>query len=243
MEDAAALLCDWDGCLAIDNRLQPGVAECLRGAKRIAIISNNSTMNREMCRRRLLAEGIRVALHDIHLAGHTLLCEAAVAFRDAPVHLIASPIMRRQAEQIGLNLGSETPAAVLVLRDPRFDYARLEQAANHVRDGAHYWIANPDLHHPSGNRAIPETGALAQAITAVAGRAPDRIIGKPESLLFARALENLGLAPQDTMMIGDNPHTDIAGAAAANIPAMLVTLQSWTHVHRAKNLAAPNAEH
>lgn len=223
----AAILCDWDGCLAIDNRFQPGVADFLRQARRLAIISNNSTMSPGACRRRLASEGVKVASEHIHLAGHTLLRQAYATFGDQPVHLVANPLMRRQAAAIGLNLVQEAPCAVLVLRDPRFTYAQLARAANHIRRGARFWIANPDLHHPSGTHVVPETGALARAISAVAGREPDLIIGKPGPLLFDEALAALRLAPKDAIMIGDNPATDMAGALAANIPGMLVNPDTW----------------
>lgn len=224
---AEAILCDWDGCLAIDNRLQPGVAEFLRGAGRIAIISNNSTVPRALFRQSLAAEGVDVAEEDIHLAGDTLLREARRCFADRPVALVGAPAMREAAAAIGLRLADRAPDAVLLLRDPRFSFARLTRAANQVRDGAAFWIANPDLFHPSRRGVTPETGALACAVAAVAGREPDRVIGKPHSLLFDRALARLRLPPDDVLMIGDNPATDIAGATAANIRAMLVGPGTW----------------
>lgn len=226
-EGADAVLCDWDGCLAIDNRLQPGVADFLRKANRIAIISNNSTMTRALCRDRLAAEKIEVAPEDVHLAGSTLLEEAAATFMDRPVHLVSSPLMREEALRLGLFLTDRAPEAVLLLRDPRFDYAKLKRMANHIRAGAAFWIANPDFFHPSGIDVTPDTGALARAVEAVAGRPPDRIIGKPQPLLFTRALATLGLAPENALMIGDNPATDIAGAAAARIRAILVGSSTW----------------
>ncbi|MET0363200.1 MAG: HAD family hydrolase [Sphingobium sp.] len=226
-EGAAAVLCDWDGCLAIDNRLQPGVADFLRQARRIAIISNNSTMNRDACRRRLATEGVHVPPENIHLAGQALLTHAMARFADRPVHLLANPLMCRHARSIGLNLVEDGADAVLVLRDPRFDYARLTCAAHEIRNGARFWIANPDLQHPSQGRAVPETGALSCAISAVAGRGPDRVIGKPGPLLFEEALASLQLDPGEVIMIGDNPATDIAGATAANIRSMLVSEETW----------------
>lgn len=228
-ERAAAVLCDWDGCLAIDNRLQPGVADFLRHARRVAIISNNSTMNRAACQRRLAREGVKIAPDHIHLAGQALLDHARATFADRPVHLVAHRAMRRHARGIDLNLarGEEDVAAVLLLRDPHFDYDRLTLAAHHVRGGAQFWIANPDMQHPSHGCAMPETGALASAVAAVAGRPPDRIIGKPGPLLFQDALASLRLAPEDVLMIGDNPATDIAGAMAAHIPSMLVSAETW----------------
>ncbi|ATY34187.1 HAD-IIA family hydrolase [Sphingomonas psychrotolerans] len=224
---AEAVLCDWDGCLALGSRLHPGAVAFLRRVGRIAIVSNNSTMTRAECRGQLVAAGIAVASDDIHLAGDVLLREAARQFAGRPVTLVAGPAMRREAERLGLCLQGRDAAAVLVLRDPGFDFATLCRAANQVRDGAAYWIANPDNMHPVANGIAPETGALAASITAAAGRRPDRIIGKPHALLFNRAMTGLDLQPEALLMIGDNPDTDVKGANALAIHALLVGRTTW----------------
>jgi HAD superfamily hydrolase (TIGR01450 family) len=224
---AEAVLCDWDGCLAVDEQLHPGSIAFLRHVGRIAIVSNNSRMTRAECRARLAAEGVAIAPDHIHLAGDTLLREAARQFAGGSVCLIASPGMRREAEHFGLRLRERDAEAVLLLYDPAFDYTMLRRAANLVRDGAAYWVANPDASHPSRNGVMPETGALAAAITAAGGRQPDRIIGKPQPLLFNRALAMLGVSASEVLMIGDNPATDLAGAEAAAMRGLLVGSTTW----------------
>ena len=42
-------------------------------------------------------------------------------------------------------------------------------------------------------------------------------IAKPGALIFRSALEMLGLAPQEAVMVGDNPDRDVAGAQALGI--------------------------
>lgn len=224
---AEAVLCDWDGCLAVDGRLQSGAVAFLSEIGRIAIVSNNSTMTRTECQRQLASAGVAVPADHIHLAGDVLLREAARQFAGRSVNLIANPAMRREAEHLGLRVDDRGIEAVLVLRDPAFDFTILSRAANQVRDGASYWIANPDSVHPVGNGVIPETGALAAAITIASGRAPDRVIGKPGALLFDRAMAALCLPPSALLMIGDNPDTDVKGAKALAMRAILVGPATW----------------
>jgi putative hydrolase of the HAD superfamily len=45
---------------------------------------------------------------------------------------------------------------------------------------------------------------------------------KPQAVIFEKALALAGCAAEDAMMIGDDPRTDIAGARAAGIAAVLV---------------------
>ncbi len=46
--------------------------------------------------------------------------------------------------------------------------------------------------------------------------------GKPEAPLFMAALERVGARPEQAIMVGDNPHRDIAGARACGIRGVLV---------------------
>jgi ribonucleotide monophosphatase NagD (HAD superfamily) len=71
---------------------------------------------------------------------------------------------------------------------------------------------------------VPETGALLAAVRAVAPRALEPlIVGKPQPLLFRAAMARAGLEePARAVMIGDNPATDVAGAAALGMRSVLV---------------------
>ncbi|MPM45299.1 hypothetical protein SDC9_91985 [bioreactor metagenome] len=46
--------------------------------------------------------------------------------------------------------------------------------------------------------------------------------GKPKALSFHRAMERLGCAPAQTVMVGDQVFTDVLGAKNAGIPVLLV---------------------
>jgi putative hydrolase of the HAD superfamily len=47
-------------------------------------------------------------------------------------------------------------------------------------------------------------------------------VSKPDPRIFALALERLGVAPADAIMVGDSPAADIAGAKAAGVRAALL---------------------
>jgi HAD superfamily hydrolase (TIGR01450 family) len=225
--DARALLCDWDGCLARGDRLLPGVADFLRTAPPVAILSNNSAVTAGTCQAWLAADGVTVALDHIHMAGELILCEARATFADRPIWLVASAEMQARAAAMGLRIDVQAAEAVLVLRAPEFDFAALAQAANLVRDGAPFWISNPDASHPDGDRIIPETGALAAAIACAGGRHPDRVFGKPQPALFRNALHALDVDVVDALMIGDNPVTDLDGAAQIALRSLHVDASTW----------------
>jgi 4-nitrophenyl phosphatase len=59
------------------------------------------------------------------------------------------------------------------------------------------------------------------ALQAATGRAPT-VIGKPFPYMFDTALDVLGTAPGETLMIGDRLNTDIVGAAQLGLRTALV---------------------
>jgi ribonucleotide monophosphatase NagD (HAD superfamily) len=69
---------------------------------------------------------------------------------------------------------------------------------------------------------MPDIGALIAAVQVATGRAPDRIIGKPNRLIAEMAAERAGLPLAALAMVGDRLYTDMALGAAAGIPAILV---------------------
>lgn len=223
--EAKALLFDWDGCAAIADRPEPA-ALALMAARpdAFAIVSNNTSHGRGFFTDRLRTGGILLEPERVILAGVETLRRAR-HLAPRRTLLLASPRMEEAARRMGLELGPDDPDLVVLLRDTRFSYAKLTQAANALRRGVRLLVGNPDRTHPSTEgRVMPETGALLSALlTCVDPAAVDlEVVGKPHPTLFRRACEVLGVAPHEAVMIGDNPDTDVAGAAPLGLGCILV---------------------
>ncbi len=139
--------------------------------------------------------------------------------------ILGHPRLRAVARTMGLTLVRDNPEMVILLRDTRFTYGRLERAANALMQGVRLLVANADFSHPGlGGRVVPETGALLAALTAVTRELPagHELIGKPGPMLFYRACAILNIDPHQAVMIGDNPDTDIAGAAGVGAAGILI---------------------
>lgn len=99
------------------------------------------------------------------------------------------------------------------------DYAALLAAARQ-RD-VPMVCANPDLVVVHGGRPALCAGALAEHYEKIGGRV--RWHGKPYPSVYASCLALLGIADKARILaIGDSLRTDIAGAAAAGIPSLLI---------------------
>jgi 4-nitrophenyl phosphatase len=222
---ARAVLLDWDGCIALGDRLQPAALRFMASRlDRVAVVSNNTTMLPEDFAAILHRAGLALPLDRIVLAGTEALARA-VEIGPRRVMVLGDTRMRAYGRRLGLNIVREDADLVVLLRDTRFSYARLERAANALIRGADLVVANPDLVHPGpGGRVTPETGALLAALTACTAGAGLRqeVVGKPSERLFRRALSVLGVQGEEAVMIGDNPATDLAGAAAIGARGILI---------------------
>lgn len=224
--EAAAYILDLDGTLWRGGRPMPGAAELLRRLEgRYVVASNNSTDDAESLSQRLAAIGLAVPPGRLVLAGETAVALTAAWHPAARVLLLGSPVLRRLALRAGLRLegDEQTPQVVLLARDTGFTYDRLCAAADALLRGARLVVANPDLTHPApGGLVVPETGSLLQAVLACTGDVPRRVVGKPEPPLFEEALRRLGSVAGETVVIGDNPATDGAGADRLGCPFVLI---------------------
>ncbi len=227
--EAPAILLDWDGCIAVaDVPSDAALRFIARHAGKVAILSNNSTLLPADISDILARGGVELSPDRIILAGAEAVARAA-ASAPASTLILGDSRMRAYARSLGANLERDAIEIVVLLRDRRFSYPRLERAANALARGARLIVANPDLVHPGPKGAIvPETGALLAALAACVDLSTIacEIIGKPSPALFLKACAALGARPEDALMIGDNIATDIRGAEALGMRAILVSPQT-----------------
>lgn len=226
LAEADGFLMDWDGCCAVDNQLVPSAVSFLKAMRaRTVIVSNNSSNTAEDFQRILLKAGVEMRPEQIILAGVEALNRAA-EIGSPFTWVMSDPRMRILARRLGLCLEAHAPDLIVLLRDTRFSYPRLEKVINAVASGAKLIVSNPDLTHPGrAGRIRPETGALLAAVRACV-EVPEtklEIIGKPNPALFLKGCSILGRDPSSLTMIGDNRATDIEGARALGMNTCLVT--------------------
>jgi HAD superfamily hydrolase (TIGR01450 family) len=218
------LLIDLDGCLLSGGQPAEGAPELVRAyGDRLAIVSNNSTDTPEEMAVRLAAIGLTIPPHRIILAGAVAADMIAEERPQARVLALAGAGLRTYMSRRGLRLVDDMPDLVFVARDIDFSYRRLHAAVRALSSGAGLIAANPDDTHPDEDGIpVPETGVLVAALSAAVPSARPRYIGKPGAALFRAALGVLDAVPERTVMIGDNPDTDGAGAARLGIPCVII---------------------
>jgi 4-nitrophenyl phosphatase len=104
----------------------------------------------------------------------------------------------------------------------QFTYAHLAKAMSAIRSGARFVATNPDATYPvEGDGVIPGAGSIVAAIRTASETEP-YVVGKPSPFLTQIVLERAGIAPGDTLVIGDRMDTDIESGKAAGCDTLLV---------------------
>jgi HAD superfamily hydrolase (TIGR01450 family) len=193
--------------------------------KRIAYLSNNSVQGAEEVAAKLRGMGIEARPDDVSLPTDLVGEFLLEAYGPVSVYPIGNARVTASIAASGHRLvveEGERCDVVFVARDPSFSYHKLERAARYLARGAVLAAANPDDYH-TGNDGVrvPETGAILASISSVSGKTAV-VLGKPEPFLFEKALAKLGLRGDRVLMIGDNPSTDIAGAAKTGLSSVWI---------------------
>ncbi|TFJ92774.1 TIGR01457 family HAD-type hydrolase [Lentibacillus salicampi] len=105
--------------------------------------------------------------------------------------------------------------------DRDLNYEKLSGACREVRNGAAFISTNGDVALPTERGLEPGNGALTSVVTVSTGVNPT-FIGKPESIIMEQALEQLGTAKHETLMVGDNYHTDILAGINVGLDTLMV---------------------
>lgn len=155
--------------------------------------------------RRLLSAGSVGMTAELHRAGF----EVTPAADAVPAHYDGGP------------LGARFDAVVAGL-DQEMDYRRVAAAATAIREGAQFVATNADLRFPTPHGFLPGAGAQVAAIRAASGDVEPLVIGKPAPTMFAEILEATEIGPEDAIVVGDNPDSDVVAANRSGIFCVLV---------------------
>jgi 4-nitrophenyl phosphatase len=128
-------------------------------------------------------------------------------------------------DQLPVRSVDEPTAADVVVAsiDRDLTYDRLRAGLRALDAGAAFVVTDPDGAIPTADGPIPGSGAIADAVAAAAGRSPDAVCGKPAAAARRLALDRLGVAPSETLVIGDRLDTDVALATDAMTAVLVET--------------------
>jgi 4-nitrophenyl phosphatase len=224
------LILDMDGVLWRDNEAIGNLPQIFDTIRKLGLsfvlATNNSTKTVESYIDKL--NGFGVSLKPWQVIGTAQVTLEYLKHHfpaGSKVYVLGSDEMKRLFSSNSFHVLEldESPyaEAVVVGLDKMVNYETLRYASQLIRKGARFIATNTDGTFPVPGGFIPGAGTIVKAVE-VASVTKPIVIGKPEPLLFQRAMQLMGTKPTETMAVGDRLETDIQGAHNAGILNALV---------------------
>jgi 4-nitrophenyl phosphatase len=222
------LILDMDGVLYRGDEALPGAVSLFPALQATGLsfilLTNNATLTNQEFSQKLAHMGISVEPESILTSAGATAEYMALEYPDGGgVYVVGSAsLLATVTAPEGFRAEEERPDFVVVGLDYGLTYRSLQKACTAIRQGACFIATNADLTLPvEGGDLWPGAGSIVAAIQACSGVAPV-VIGKPNTYMAEVALQRLGIAPTDTLCVGDRLETDIACGARAGIPTALL---------------------
>ncbi len=138
-----------------------------------------------------------------------------------PIFLIGEDGLSESLHDLGFYHSESHVLAVVASMDRHLTYDKLRTATLLIRSGALFVATNPDRTYPAPEGLVPGAGSILAALEAACYKSPI-IAGKPSPAMYRIALQRMGLIPEETLVVGDRPETDIAGAQLIGCKTALV---------------------
>ena len=220
-----AVLLDLDGVLYVEDEPIPGAVDAVERLRALGLglrfVTNTTTRARAATLERLARLGFDVAADE--LLTPVVLARALCRERDHErVALLVAPGTEQDFEGLELVEGEQGADAVIVgdLGDG-WSYGALNRAFRLVMDGADLIALQKNRFWRRADGLSLDAGPFVAALEYATGR-DATIVGKPSPAFFGQVLEDLGVAPEDAVMVGDDVESDIGGALGAGLRAILV---------------------
>jgi len=214
-----AILCDIGGVLYSGDRAIEGAIEAIDRLKEsypIRFLTNTTQKTSQGVLEKLLKLGFNITQQEIITAlditkmylkkeqsnGYFLLTDEAKAFFDDLDFKDERFVVVGDAQQ-------------------NFTYENLNSAFRRLQNGAKLIAIAKNRYFKDGDMLSMDAGCFVVALE-YASMQEAKILGKPSREFFHLACEDMGVSPNECIMIGDDIEGDIKGAKDAGIKAVLV---------------------
>jgi HAD superfamily hydrolase (TIGR01450 family) len=225
-----AVALDLDGVVYSGDVALPGAVEAIERLRGLGLqvwfVTNNSARSRTSIAAKLMRLGVLADESEVITSGYAagLLLRRLTRGQPERVVVVGSDELRTMIAAQGLDAVSEGPGRFLVVGvDHSFTYDRIRAALETLLGGAVFVACNRDATYPvEGGRLAPGCGPLVAAIEFASGRTADHVVGKPSPALLELIAAAGRLAPEEMLVVGDTPESDIVAARSFGSPSVLV---------------------
>ncbi|MBO7293457.1 MAG: HAD-IIA family hydrolase [Clostridia bacterium] len=228
LKKLSCLVLDMDGTVYLGNRpigdMAGTLAELRRRGIRLCYFTNNSSKTAEDYVGKLTSLGLYDGRDTVYTSGMATVSYLLARYPGRRVYLLATPTVTETFREAGVPLVAEGEEAdiVVLAYDTTLTFPRLRHANELLSRGALYIATHPDLVCPTEGVPMPDVGSFIRLLESSSGRLPDLVIGKPNALAGEAILRAVGVAAEETAMVGDRLYTDIRFGNNAGFHSILV---------------------
>jgi HAD superfamily hydrolase (TIGR01458 family) len=221
MQNIKGVLVDLDGVVHQRGAAIPGSIEALSKLRQLNLdfrfVTNTTRLPLRLVAEEL--EKVGVVAERSHIFTPALAARAYIEDHGLDPHFLTSSALRE--DFIGLKAG-ERRAVVLADAYNEFSYANLNEAFRLIEKGAVFLAlaTNRSFREADGELSLDAGGFV--ACLEYASNRTAHVLGKPSPDFFRLAVTHMGLAPANTVMIGDDAEFDVSAAIKAGLRGILV---------------------
>jgi NagD protein len=221
----AGYLIDMDGVVYRGHELIPGadrfIDELVRRDVPFLFLTNNSQRTRRDVTTKLHRLGIAIEEHHVYTCAMATARFLATQKPGGTAFVIGEGGLLNALHQNGYSIVDRDPDYVVVGEGRTLNFEMLEAALGMIRAGAKLVATNLDPNCPTPQGMRPGCGAIVAMLETASG-VKAFSVGKPSPVMLRAARKELGLATDQTIVIGDTMDTDILGGVQLGYRTILV---------------------
>ena len=225
MKNVRGFLIDLDGVIYTGDRAIPGAKEAidflLAGNYSIRFVSNTTRKSRRTIVGQLAGMGLNIPETFIFTPSLAAVNYMKNTGKRNCFLLVTGDTVLDFEPFFGTQ--PETGVDFVVIGDAgaRITYDSMTTAFRYLMDGAELIALERDRYWMAGDGLSLSAGPFVAALEYATGKKAT-VVGKPSRNFFNLALSDMGLRPEQVVMIGDDISTDIAGSQNAGMQGILV---------------------
>jgi HAD superfamily hydrolase (TIGR01450 family) len=223
---------DMDGTIYTGSTLFPFTIPFLDNLRKLGInytfLTNNPSKSTDDYLKHLIKIGIPAVREEIYTSAQATIKYLHIYHSGIKrLFILGTPSMIKEFESAGFisteDDANDKPDAIVVGFDCTLVYSRLCRAAWWISKGLLYIATNPDRVCPTDKPIVlVDCGSICSCLEYSTGKAPDIVIGKPDSRMLDGILQHHKLRSSQIAIVGDRIYTDMKMAHDAKTLGVLV---------------------
>ena len=229
-------LFDMDGTLYLGSRLYDFTIELLQEIRRTGgkylFITNNSSKSVADYVKKLAGFGIEATREDFMTSSQATAYYLHKHHEGQRLYVCGTESLKEELRSEGFTVTTNIDEVDCIVMgfDTELTFQKLHDVSYLLltRPELPYIATNPDLVCPTEFGSVPDCGSVCGMIFNATGKKPV-VIGKPSSLMPELAMDKLGIAKEQTCVVGDRIYTDVKSGLNAGCVGILVMSGETTY--------------